>query len=343
MKRVGNIFDKMCSEETLMQAIINASKGKTKYKAVREVLRNIDYYVQVLQKMLLNETFTPSPYVSEVIKADTKLRLIKKLPFFPDRCIQHAIAIVMLPKWNKIIGNDTFASWKGRGINTRDIRYNFNHRVKNYINSHPLNKELYCLKFDISKCYQSVNNDLLDKMNEHYCKDKHLLRLMKKINHGDGIEGLAIGNYISQLWINVFLSKMDRYIKQELRCKQYVRYMDDCAIFSESKKQLHEWEHRIMNFLWYEMGLELNNKRQIFPIGRYRGQRSLDMCGYCFYRTFTLLRKRIKQHIKKKLSNPSSMASYKGILQSCDSINLIKSLGYAHFSDIGSKKDKKTL
>lgn len=340
MKRVGNIFDWMCSEEVLKEAIFNASKGKTKYGTVKNIVDNVDKYAKRLSKMLLEGTFKPTPYIAETIMSEGKQRLIKKLPFYPDRCVQHVIALAMLPKWNKVIGDDSFASWKGRGINAKDRRYSFVKRMKRYINLHHLDRELYCLKIDIRKCYQSVDNDKLDKVNERYCKDKRLLALMKLVNHGDGDGGLAIGNYISQLWINVYLADMDRFIKQELGCKQYLRYMDDCALLSESKKELHQWEHRIMNFLWYEKGMELNGKRQIFPVGRHRGQRAIDMCGYCFYRTFTLLRKRIKNNIKRKLDKPKSMASYKGMLLGCDSVNLVKSFGYEYFSDIRGKEDK---
>ena len=343
MKRVGNIFDWMCSEEVLKEAILNASKGKTKYGTVKNIVDNVDKYAKRLSKILLEGTFKPSPYTTEIIMSEGKQRLIKKLPFYPDRCVQHAMALAMLPKWDKVIGDDTFASWKGRGINAKDGKYSFVKRMKRYINSHHLDRELYCLKFDIRKCYQSVDNDILDRVNERYCKDRRLLDLMRVINHGDDERGLAIGNYISQLWINVYLADMDRFIKQELGCKQYVRYMDDCALLSESKEELHEWEHRIMNWLWYERGMELNGKRQVFPIGRHRGQRAIDMCGYCFYRTFTLLRKRIKQNIKRKLGNPKSMASYKGMLIACDSVNLVRSFNDEDIPGIGNREDKQAV
>lgn len=150
---------------------------------------------------------------------------------------------------------------------------------------------------------------------------------------------MAIGNYISRLWVNIYLTELDHYVKHTLHCKEYVRYMDDCAILSEDKNFLHECKHRIMNFLWYELNLELNNKTQIFPISDHRGGRSLDMCGYCFYRNFTLLRKRIKNNIKRKINSPRSMASYKGLLMNCNSVNLVKSLGYDNIQSIKCTED----
>lgn len=81
MKRIDNIFEKMCQVDTLKQAIINASFGKRKYSHVSKVLNNIDYYTNKLSEILKNETFVPSEYKTEIIHTELKERLIKKLPF----------------------------------------------------------------------------------------------------------------------------------------------------------------------------------------------------------------------------------------------------------------------
>lgn len=326
MKRIGNIYTKLLDKKLLARAIKNAAKDKGDSHYVRIVLDHMEKYVDKLYDMLENDTFTPSPYREEYLHCDDKIRLIKKHDFFPDRCIEHAIAIIMLPKWDKIVRNCSYASWKGRGINCKDKIHSFTHQAKRYIARHKLKNELYCLKFDIRKCYENVNNDVLKTVIRKYCKDDRMNHLIDLFI--DSNEGLPIGSYLSQLLINVLLTQLDLFIMQECRCKEYLRYMDDGAILSEDKQFLHEVKHRIENFLFYELGgMELNNKKQIFPIGRERGDRPLDMCGYCFYRTFTLLRKKIKQAMKKKLDRPRSMASYKGMLLGINSNNLIKALG----------------
>jgi hypothetical protein len=52
--------------------------------------------------------------------------------------------------------------------------------------------------------------------------------------------GLPIGNLTSQFWSNCYLNPLDQFITRELRCKAYLRYVDDMALFSDSKKEL--WE-----------------------------------------------------------------------------------------------------
>jgi hypothetical protein len=39
--------------------------------------------------------------------------------------------------------------------------------------------------------------------------------------------GLPIGNLTSQFWANCYLDCFDHFVKRELRCPGYVRYVDD--------------------------------------------------------------------------------------------------------------------
>lgn len=61
--------------------------------------------------------------------------------------------------------------------------------------------------------------------------------------------GLPIGNQTSQFWANVYLHELDRFVKQELRCKAYLRYCDDFMLFAPDKPTLHHWRRDIESFL----------------------------------------------------------------------------------------------
>lgn len=49
--------------------------------------------------MLIEGTFNTSPYVIEVAVKGEKLRTIHKLPYFPDRIVQHANALNLYFKY----------------------------------------------------------------------------------------------------------------------------------------------------------------------------------------------------------------------------------------------------
>ena len=61
--------------------------------------------------------------------------------------------------------------------------------------------------------------------------------------------GLPIGNLTSQFWANCYLNELDQFIKRQLRCRAYLRDVDDFLLFSDSKRQLWAWRQAIINFL----------------------------------------------------------------------------------------------
>ncbi len=324
MNRINNVWEKLCDENLLLIAIFNAAKGKKKYRNVRRVLAEPEKYARMLRDMLSKGHFKPSPYRVDIMKTEYgKEREIFKLPFYPDRCVQHAISLVMRKRWDSSLTADTYACLKDRGINCGIARYNMNHKVKRAIQSYR-HRSVFVLKMDISKCYPSVDNEILAKRNRHFCKDEKMLALLDLINFNG--KGLPIGNFLSHLWINLYLGPLDRFIKETLKAKHYFRYMDDIVIMSEDKSQLHQWQWRIMNFLWYELRLESNRKRQIFPLGRNRAERGLDFGGYVYRHDSTLVRKRIKQAFARRRHVLKSVPSYMGIVQHCDAKNLIEKI-----------------
>jgi RNA-directed DNA polymerase len=53
--------------------------------------------------------------------------------------------------------------------------------------------------------------------------------------------GLPIGNLTSQLWANCMLNPFDHFVKRELRCQGYLRYVDDTLLFADDKRTLWAW------------------------------------------------------------------------------------------------------
>src|SRR5262249_30351854 len=62
--------------------------------------------------------------------------------------------------------------------------------------------------------------------------------------------GLPIGNLTSQFWANVYLNSFDHFVKRSLRCKGYVRYVDDMLLFAGDKTTLWQWREAVEKRLW---------------------------------------------------------------------------------------------
>lgn len=80
--------------------------------------------------------------------------------------------------------------------------------------------------------------------------------------------GLPIGNLSSQFFANVYLDALDQFVKHQLRCRHYVRYVDDFVLLHESPQQLNAWLAAINAFL-PTLGAKLNPSKTILqPVDR---------------------------------------------------------------------------
>ena len=90
-------------------------------------------------------------------------------------------------------------------------------------------------------------------------------RLMEQPAH----LGLPIGNLSSQFFANVYLNELDQFVKHELRCRHYIRYVDDFVLLHESPQWLNEAHDAIAVFLPTRLGARLNPKKTILqPVSR---------------------------------------------------------------------------
>jgi RNA-directed DNA polymerase len=78
--------------------------------------------------------------------------------------------------------------------------------------------------------------------------------------------GLPIGNLTSQFWANCYLNPFDHFVKRELRCPGYVRFVDDLLLFGDNKAQLWGWKGAVVERL---AGLRLTiheGRAQVRPV-----------------------------------------------------------------------------
>ncbi|MCX6746201.1 MAG: RNA-directed DNA polymerase, partial [Candidatus Parcubacteria bacterium] len=58
-----------------------------------------------------------------------------------------------------------------------------------------------------------------------------------------------LGNLTSQLFANIYLDELDKFIKHRLRARFYLRYTDDFIIVRQDKNYLKELIPEINEFL----------------------------------------------------------------------------------------------
>ena len=111
-------------------------------------------------------------------------------------------------------------------------------------------------------------------------------------------KGMPLGNLTSQFFANVYLNELDKFVKNKLRIKYYIRYVDDFIILNENKKQLEIWKEKIDEFLRQELKIELHpDKSRIINL-----KQGVDFVGFRNFYYYNLLRKRSIRNIKRKMS-----------------------------------------
>ena len=128
--------------------------------------------------------------------------------------------------------------------------------------------------------------------------------------------GMPLGNLTSQFFANIYLNKLDYFIKHKLRAKYYLRYVDDFVILHSSKQQLRIWKNKIHKFLKNSLKLELHKeKSKIIPLSK-----GIDFVGFRNFYHHKLLRKRnirkmknrVERYKKGKLTREQLLGSFEG-------------------------------
>lgn len=70
--------------------------------------------------------------------------------------------------------------------------------------------------------------------------------------------GLPIGNLTSQLFSNVYLNPFDQFVKRDILCEYYGRYVDDSNMTDPDREWLLDQVPKVREFLHDELGLELH-------------------------------------------------------------------------------------
>jgi hypothetical protein len=245
-------------------------KGKKRSAARFNVMALENLYI--IKQQLINHTYKISPY-SEFIVKEPKQRIIKS-GSFRDKVLQHCLCdYVMLPKMSKEFILDNYAGQIGKGTLFGLNRLSEN--LSNFYLEHKCNG--YILKCDITKFFYTINHDIMKKLIRKHFKDEDIRWLCDLfIDSVDG-NGLPLGNQSSQIFALIYLNGLDHYIKEELGCKYYGRYMDDFYLLSDDKNYLKSCLSKIKEYL-SNLKLTLNDKTEIVPMSK--GIRFLGFHSY---------------------------------------------------------------
>lgn len=252
MRRAGGLWPRVVAFENLRRAALRAARGKRRVAGVARFLRELEPELFELQRALESDAWRPGRSFRFEIH-DPKRRTITAAPF-GDRVVHHALIDVLEPVLERRMVHESFACRRGKGT----------HRAVEHARA-LVRRYAFFLKLDVKKCFESLEHAVVVRALERVVKDVRVLLLTRRIVEagGTGGVGLPIGNLTSQRLANLALDRLDHFVKEELGVRGYVRYMDDCALFGESKAELRELHAAVERFLAENLRLALKERATI--------------------------------------------------------------------------------
>ena len=272
----------------LHTAYLDARRHKRNRGYQQRFEANLQANLEELATELYNRTYTPRPSTCFIIE-DPKKREVFAADF-RDRIVHHLYYNYTHEFFERRFIADSYSCIKGRGTH-----YGIS-RMERHIRQASLGytERAYVMKIDIRGYFMHINrNILLDICLRHIHKMdirsvdidflEYLTREIVLLNPMEGCRikgnrsdwatlphdkslfhsaqgcGLPIGNLTSQLFSNIYLNEFDQYVKRELKCRHYGRYVDDAYIVSPDKEWLQSLLPQLREFLLTRLGLEIHD------------------------------------------------------------------------------------
>ena len=264
MQRVTALWPQVISLENLYRAAYRVLRGKRDQVRAGDFFFALEHNLLQLQRELRTQTYQPGAYRTFWITTP-KRRMISAAPF-RDRVVHHALINVIEPIFERCFIHHSYACRVEKGTH-RAMR-----QFVTWVRS-----SRYVLKMDIHKFFPTLDPEILKERIRRTIKDPGVLWLCDLIidhsNEQEWVEqyfsdddlftplsrrrGIPIGNLTSQFFANVYLDTLDHFVKERLRVKRYLRYVDDFCCCLNDKSVLTELRGAISDYLSH-LRLRLN-------------------------------------------------------------------------------------
>ena len=248
-KQSKNIYYKNITLDNLYNTWLIVKKTCKNKKELYKFSLNLNTNLYNIYNDLLNKKYVFNKYKTFLI-FEPKERLVMSQSI-RDKIVNHFVTnYYLIPYLKHSLIDSNVATRKNKGSSyARNL-------LKKYINKLLINNknEIYCLKLDISKYFYNIDHKILINKLSNKLLDKDVLELLKTIISNTNKEyinnnimyynnkykinipcyinnkGLSIGAMSSQFLAIFYLNDLDHYIKEKLKCKYYIRYMDGATV-----------------------------------------------------------------------------------------------------------------
>ena len=271
--------------ENLFSAWHKVSLGKSSKPSVIDFYKNLDINLESISFDLSNKTYQPGKYSRFIVK-DPKERIISASSV-RDRVVQHAIMNHYDSVFDRHLIYDSYACRIGKGTHKAVLRA-----------FHFAKSSEYFLKMDVRKYFDSINHKILKILLKKIIKDIDILDVFYSIIDSGDIsgKGIPIGNLTSQYFANYYLSAFDHYLKEQLKIKKYIRYMDDMLVFSDKKNDLSNIYNNAVYYVDEKLKLTLK------PMISDKTEKGVPFLGFLIKPYGIFLQNKTKRRYKTRIA-----------------------------------------
>lgn len=285
----NNITNSTETEYGLLEQILSPNNLNLAYKQVRankgsagidkmDVESLKDYLIankEVLIESLLDGIYRPNPVRRVSIPKDNNKKRLLGIPTVVDRVIQQAIHQILSPLYERQFSKYSYGFRPNKSA----------HQALQQCQANITEGYRYAVDMDLEKFFDKVNHSKLIEVLSRTVEDGRVISLIHKylnagvIRGGEHLptrSGVPQGGPLSPLLGNIMLNEMDKELTR--RGHRFVRYADDCVIFTKSRRSAERVLHSITAFIEKKLRLKVNKeKTKVAYISR------IKFLGYAFY------------------------------------------------------------
>lgn len=308
----GSLLESLHSVENIFLAWEKFSAGKRSRPDVIAFRSHLEDNLFSVRDQLRDGTYRHDDYHAFVVN-DPKRREIHKSTV-KDRVVHQALVNVVEPLFERRFIFDSYSCRVGKGAHA-GVR-----RLQNALARTSRNdaRQVWVLKCDIAKFFASIDQARLLELVGNVVHDEGIMRLCRIIVgsfHSAPGKGIPLGNLTSQLFANVYLNKLDQFVKHTLKCRNYLRYCDDFVFVETDRTRLDGYLAAVRFFLGDGLALSLHPRK--VTIQPFR--RGVDFLGYVLFPHGIVPRTKTLRRAENRLT-VSNRSSYFGYLSHAKSV-----------------------
>jgi len=245
-------------ERAIQKVMANKGACGVDKMEVQELPDYFEAHWSEIRKQIVSRTYRPKPVLRVEIPKDTGGVRLLGIPTAIDRVIQQAMVQVMTPVLEPTFSDYSFGFRPNRSAEDA-VRVSQTYMSEGY---------RHVVDLDLSKFFDTVNHDILMGLVDKYMEDKDIRRLIYVflksgvMTNGSMMAtalGTPQGGPLSPLLSNIYLTPYDREL--EKRGLRFVKYADDCNIFTKSKRFSYRVRDNVKSYLERKLKLKVNMEK----------------------------------------------------------------------------------